>query len=201
MRHTATALAALLVLTLTACSEDPEEPADAEDGPTTGQTEAEETEETEETEEAAEVPGACELADAEAVEAAYGQQVPPGQVVSGGHDDSNGVQWQSDNCDWEAPDALEVSLQVAQVEDFEVADEFCPELSYLGDPATPVDGLGDRAAWVVSEDPDEVEATLRVCTGEVMFDIEVDSALGTDVEALRDQTVTLAGTVLGNLEG
>lgn len=197
MRHTVTALAALLVLTLTACSDNAGDSADAEDGPTTGQTEAEETEDTEET---AEVPGACELADAEAVEAAFEQQVPPGQVVSGGHDDSNGVQWQSDNCDWEAPDALEVSLEVAQVGDFEVADEFCPELSYLGDPSEPVDGLGDEAHWVASEDPDEVEATLRVCTGEVMFDIEVDSALGTDVEALRDQTVTLAETVLSNLE-
>lgn len=204
MRSTATALVALLALSLAACGED-DDPADTDVAPSTGQGSPEPAPGSEdvpdqETPGAGEIPKACELADADAVEAAYGLQVPPGEQKFGGHDDSNSVRWQSDNCDWEAPDALEVSLQVARPDDFEDPARFCPELSYLGDPSEPVDGLGDEAHWVGSEDPDELEATLRVCTGEVMFDLEVDAELGgATLAELRDQTVALAGTVLERL--
>ena len=141
---------------------------------------------------------ACGLVDETDVEAAYGEDVPPGTVGGGGHDD-DGLQWQSDNCGFEVEDGLDVTLAVLVAEDYPDGELVCPELDTFGTPGTPVPELGDGAAWVTDEvDPNE--GTLRVCGEELNFDIDVESPDGSrDPETLRAQTLALAEVVLSNL--
>jgi len=185
-----TLLAALgLAFTLSACGDD---------DPINSGGEQREPEPTATTESDASPAAVCDLADASDVEAAYGEPVPPGSYGGGGHDD-NGVQWQSDNCNWDVEDGLEVTLAVSRADQFADGELLCLELDSFGTPATPVPELGDRAWWVVDDvDPDE--GTLRICTDEEMIDIDMESADGSrDPDTMRDQSVALAEVVLANL--
>lgn len=190
----------LLALVAAGCGGD-EEPSDQSgDGTTSDSASADpETEPTETSEPTEpEATGACDLADEGDVAAAFGQQVPAGSQGGGGHDE-DGLVWQSDNCNWEVDDALEVTLAISVADDFADGSLLCPELSYLDTEATPVPEVGDRASWV-GNDLGEIEGTLRVCTADRLVDIDADAPTGSrDLDTLRDQAVALATVVLGNL--
>lgn len=72
----------------------------------------------------------CELATEADVEAAYDEDLPPGSFSSGSTDE-DGVQWQSDNCNWDIEDGTEVSLELSTAEDFVEGELLCPELDLL----------------------------------------------------------------------
>jgi hypothetical protein len=140
----------------------------------------------------------CDLADASDVEAAYGEPVPPGSPGSGNHSE-NDLEWQSDNCNWEVEDGLDVRLGVSVAEDFPDGELLCPELPSFDAPSTQVRTLGEGASWVNDEfDPNE--GTLRICADAEMVDIDVESPDGSrDPDTLREQTVALAEVVVANL--
>lgn len=140
----------------------------------------------------------CDLADEADVEAAYGEDLPPGFPGGGGHDE-DGLSWQSDNCNWDVDDGLEVTLAVSVAEDYDGGELVCPQLDSFGTAGTPVAELGDGASWV-SDEVDPNEGTLRVCLDDVNFDIDVESPDGSrDPDTLREQTVALAEVVLASL--
>ena len=185
-----TVLAVLaLALSLSACGDD--EPIRSGGG-------GDEPESTATTESDASPAAVCDLADASDVEAAYGEPVPDGSYGGGGHDD-NGVQWQSDNCNWDVDDGLELTLAVSRADQFAEGELLCLELESFGTASTPVPELGDRAWWVIDDiDPDE--GTLRICTDEEMIDIDMESPDGArDPGTMRDQSVAFAEVVLANL--
>jgi len=140
----------------------------------------------------------CDLASEADAEAAYDEDLPPGSFSSGSTDE-DGVQWQSDNCNWRIDDGLEVSLQLSTAEDFAAGELLCPELDSFDVPSTPVTVLDAEASWVTDKiDPDE--GTLRICTDTHLIDIDVESPDGSrDPDTLRDQSVALAEVVLANL--
>ncbi len=181
-----------LALALTACGDD--------DNPISsgGASEKPESSPSATTETEAGPAAVCDLADANDVEAAYGEPVPDGSYGGGGHD-VNGEQWQSDNCNWEVDNGIEVTLAVSRADQFADGELLCLELESFGTAATPVPELGDRAWWVVDEvDPDE--GTLRICTDEEMIDIDMESPDGSrDPDTMRAQSVAFAEVVLANL--
>ncbi len=141
----------------------------------------------------------CDLATEADVEAAFGADLPAGSY-SGGGTDEDGVQWQSDNCNWDIEDGLEVSLEYSTAEDFADGELLCPELDSFSTPSTPVEGLdATSAAWVNDQvDPDE--GTLRVCTDTALINIDIETADGTgDPDTMQQQAVALAEVVLANL--
>jgi hypothetical protein len=155
-------------------------------------------EETSATETVIGVQPACDLAGEADVEAAYGEPVPPGSAGGGSHSE-NDVEWETDNCKWEAEDGLDIRLGVSVAEDYPDGQLICPELHSFDTAATPVPELGDGATWVIDE-LDANEGTLRVCLDEVNFDLDVESSDGSrDPNTLRDQSVALAGVVLAHL--
>jgi hypothetical protein len=141
----------------------------------------------------------CELATEADVEAAFDEDLPAGSFSSGSTDE-DGVQWQSDICNWDVEDGLEVSLALSTAEDFADGELLCPELDSFDTPATPVEGLdATSAAWVTDQvDPDE--GTLRVCTDTALIGIDIETPDGTgDPDTMRDQAVALAEVALANL--
>ena len=88
------------------------------------------TADTDETESASTDPAeglspACEVLAPADLKAAYGVAFGDGEVGGGGTSES-GVDWQSDNCDWEAQDLVEVQLAISGPDDFE-GGFTCPE--------------------------------------------------------------------------
>lgn len=141
----------------------------------------------------------CELATEADVEAAFGEDLPPGSFSSGSTDE-DGVQWQSDNCNWDVEDGLEVRLAYSTAEDFADGALLCPELDSFDTPSTPVEGLDAvSAAWVVDQiDPEE--GTLRICTETALINIDTEYPDGTaDPATMQEQSVALAEVVLANL--
>jgi hypothetical protein len=185
-------LAALgLTLSLAACGDDDDEIRSGGAG-----SEPETSSPTATPGEAAEV---CELADEADVEAAFGEDVPPGSFSSGSTDE-DGVQWQSDNCNWDIEDGLDVSLAISTAEDFAQGELLCPELDSFDVPSTPVTGLDAAAASWVTDKIDPDEGTLRICTDAELIDIDVASPDGSrDPDTMRDQSIALAEVVLANL--
>ena len=143
-------------------------------------------------------PEVCELAPEADVEAAFAEDLPPGSFSSGSTDE-DGVQWQSDNCNWEVEEGTEVSLEVSTAEDFTDGTLQCPELDSFDVSSTPVEGLDAEAYWV-NDKIDPNEGTLRLCTGTYLLGIDVESPDGSrDPETMQAQAVALAAVVLGNL--
>src|SRR5690606_34006002 len=94
---------------------------------------------------------------------------------------------------------LEVQLSVSDADDFG-GTLACPPVTYLGDEGAPTKVAGaESATWLASEDPNEIEARLRVCTSTVTMDLELDAATGTGVEELRKQTIDLAAKAVAAL--
>ena len=141
----------------------------------------------------------CALADETDVEAAFEEDLPPGSFSSGSTDE-DGVQWQSDNCNWDIEDGTAVSLEVSTAEDFTDGQLLCPELDSFDVPATPVEGLDATSAAWVNDKIDPTEGTLRICTEAYLLGIDVESPDGSrDPETMQSQAVALAEVVLANL--
>ncbi len=143
-------------------------------------------------------PAPCDLIDEADVEAAFGEPVPAGTVGVGGNTE-NDVAWESKNCDWEQDGVLEVQLALAEAGDFNAGEVLCPELKMLGTLSTAVTDLGEEAYWVADERT-EAEGQLRICTDDLLIDLEVEAPIGSrDLETLRGQTITLGRVVLDEL--
>ncbi len=141
----------------------------------------------------------CELATEADVEAAFLEDLPPGSLSFGGTDE-DGVQWQSDNCNWDIEDGLEVTLEISTAEDFSDGVLQCPELDSFDVPSTPVEGLDATSAAWVNDKIDPNEGTLRICTDSYLLGIDVESPDGSrDPGTMQSQAVTLAEVVLANL--
>lgn len=146
-----------------------------------------------------ELPEVCDLATDADVEAAFGEDVPPGSFSSGSTDEDD-VQWMSDNCNWEIEDGLEVSLAFTTADDFADGELLCPELDSFDVPSTPVEGLDATSAAWVNDKIDPNEGTLRICTTFALMDIDVESPDGSrDPDTMQSQAVALAEVVLTNL--
>jgi hypothetical protein len=140
----------------------------------------------------------CELADEADAEAAFEEDLPPGSFSSGSIDE-DGVQWKSDNCNWDIEEGTEVSLAVTTAEDFTDGQLQCPELDSFDVPSTPVEVLDAEAYWV-NDKIDPNEGTLRICTDTHLLGIDLDSPDGSrDPDTMRDQAVAFAEVVLANL--
>jgi hypothetical protein len=187
-----------LVLTLSACGDDdPISSGGADEKPDDSSTTASETTATADVPEGPEV---CELASEADVEAAFGEDLGAGSFSSGGTDE-DGVQWQSDNCNWEIEDGTEVSLEVSTAEDFADGRLQCPELDSFDVPSTPVEGLDATSAAWVNDKIDPNEGTLRICTDTYLLGIDLESPDGSrDPDTMRDQCVAFAEVVLGHLD-
>ncbi|WP_183094383.1 hypothetical protein [Nocardioides stalactiti] len=141
------------------------------------------------------LPSACEVIGAADVAAAFAVPFGPGQPGGGGVAEGD-LAWQSDNCDWEAEDLLEVQLALVGPDDFTEGDFTCPEPTAIASTVEPVPGLGDAAYWDRDDSP-PLEATLRVCRADSFFDIDLEYEDGVDFEGdPQQQAIALAGLVL-----
>jgi hypothetical protein len=175
-------------------------PTSADTSATTGSEPATETSSSATASSEAALSGACEVVTPEDVQAAYGVEFGDGEIGGGGTSEG-GVDWQSDNCDWEATDLVEVQLAISGPDDFE-GGFTCPEPSGTGDTVTSVSPPGPQAAgsWWIVEDKQPLEATLRVCTRAYLVEIGLEFEDGTDFKGdPQAQTIELATQVLQNL--
>lgn len=147
------------------------------------------------------LPAACDVLTPEDVEAAFGVDFGEPGFGAGGHTEDN-VEWQSDNCDWEATDLLEVTFALTGPDDFQGGTLQCPEPTGIASEVTPVDVVGAQSAWWDRDDSPPLEATLRVCTAAYNFDIDVEFEDGVDFQGdPQQQSITLAQTALSTLGG
>lgn len=145
-------------------------------------------------------PMVCDLATEADVEAAFGEDVPPGSISSGSTTDENDLSWMSDNCNWDVEDGLEVSLALTFADDFADGELLCPELDSFDVPSTPVEGLDATSAAWVNDKIDPHEGTLRICTERELMDIDIESPDGSrDPATMQAQAMALAEVVLTNL--
>ncbi|UMG94213.1 hypothetical protein [Nocardioides sp. TF02-7] len=146
------------------------------------------------------LPAACDVLTADDIAAAYGVTVGPGSIGGGGHSEQD-VEWQSDNCSWEADDLVEVDFALSGPDDFP-AGFTCPEPLAIASQVEPVEVPGaTRAFWDVDDSP-PLEAVLRVCTDAFVFDIELEYEDGAEHEGdPRQQSIGLAKTALAALGG
>ncbi len=144
--------------------------------------------------------GACDVLTSEDVAAAYGVDFGPAEPGGGGHSE-NDVEWQSDNCSWEAEDLVEVQLNVSRPEDFE-AGFSCPEPTAIAATVTPLPAPAPQvdSAWWKEDDAPPLEAVLRLCTADYLVDIEVEYEDGTDFQGdPQAQTLGLSTVALEKL--
>ena len=147
------------------------------------------------------LPAACEVITAEEVGAAFGVSFGPGSPGGGGTSEGD-LEWQSDDCGFEAEDLLEVELALTAPEDFTTGEFQCPEPTAIASTVTPVEGLPAPAtrAWWDRDDAPPLEAALRVCTDAYNFEIQLEYEDGVDFQGDPQQQATaLAGVVLANL--
>lgn len=149
--------------------------------------------------EVAELPDACDVLTADDVATAFGVEFGDPTPGVGGHTEGD-VEWQSDNCQWESTDLVEIQLALTGPDDFTGDDAFtCPEPTTILSTVEPVPGLGEAAYWEVDDDP-PLEATLRVCTSGYNFDLDVEYEDGVDFQGdPQQQSIALAGVVLAEL--
>lgn len=145
-----------------------------------------------------ELPDACDAVTSDDVAAAYGVPFGAAEPGGGGHTEGD-LGWQSDNCDWEAEDLVEVQLALTGPADFTGGEFTCPEPTSIASTVERVPGLGDSAYWELDDAP-PLEATLRVCTASYNFDIDVEYEDGVDFEGdPKQQSIALAGVVLAKV--
>jgi hypothetical protein len=147
---------------------------------------------------AAGLPAACDILEPIDIATAYGATPGAGEVGGGGYSEQ-GVEWQTDNCDFEAENFFEVELAIAGPDDFP-AGFTCPPQTEIVATVEKVKVPGaDSASWKVSEG-DDFEGELRVCTDDAVFDISLDFEDGYQHEGdPRAQTIALAEVVLERL--
>ncbi len=138
---------------------------------------------------------ACDILAPDDIATAYGVTPGSGEIGVGAYTEQ-GVAWESQNCDFEAEDFMEVELAVASEEDFQ-AGFTCPPQSDTFATVEKVKVAGaDSASWKVSEG-EPFEAELRVCTESVVFDLSLDFEDGYQHEGdPLAQTIGLAEVVL-----
>lgn len=150
---------------------------------------------------AAELPDACDVLTADDVATAFGVEFGDPTPGVGGHTEGD-VEWQSDNCQWESTDLVEIQLALTGPADFTGDDAFtCPEPTTILSTVEPVQGLGEAAYWEVDDSP-PLEAKLRVCAAAYNFDIDIEYEDGVDFQGdPQQQSIALAGVVLAELGG
>lgn len=147
------------------------------------------------------LPAACELVEKIDIATAYGvtpQQAQPSQGASGtGSTDGEQYSWTTDECIFTAKKFLTATIAIAGPADFST-DFGCPEQSASSVVKTKVKGA-DQASWAV-QSPDPLDAELRVCTDEVVLDINLEFEPAYQHEGdPQAQSVGLAQTVLERL--
>jgi hypothetical protein len=153
------------------------------------------------TEAPAGVPAACDVLTPDDVTAAFGVAFGAPVPGGGGHTEQD-LEWQSDNCSFEAEDLVEVQLALTAPEDFTGGSFQCPEPRAIASTVTPAEVPGATEAWWDVDEAPPLEATLRVCTEGYNFDIDLDYEDGVDFQGdPMQQSVALAGTVLEVLGG
>ena len=172
----------------------PGETTDASSSATTGTT-------TGTTEATAGLPAACDVVTAADVEAAFG--VPFGEPsIGGGGTTEQDLEWQSDDCNFEAEDLVEVDFALTGPDDFTAGEFQCPKPRAIASTVTPAQVPGASEAWWEVDDSPPVEAMLRVCTAGYNFEIELEYEDGVDFQGdPMQQSVALAETALGVLGG
>ena len=199
----------LLAPVLAGCGEDDDGGGDADPSGSPATETSESTEapttatatETSGTGSAGALPAACDVLTPADVEAAYGVGFGTPSTGGGAHTEQD-LEWQSDNCDWEAEDLMEVQLALTAPDDFTAGSFTCPEPPAIVSKVTPVEGLDATGAWWKVDESPPLEATLRVCTDAYNFDIDVEYEDGVDYQGdPKDQTIALARTVLVALAG
>lgn len=145
---------------------------------------------------AATLPAACDILQPIDIATAYGATPSAGEPGSGGHNEQD-LQWQTDDCDFEAEDFFDVELAVAGPDDFP-AGFTCPPQTDIGATVQKVKVPGaDSASWKVDDGEDSLEAELRVCTADAVFEISLDFEDGYQHEGdPQAQTIGLAEVVL-----
>jgi hypothetical protein len=150
---------------------------------------------------AAGLPAACDIVTADDVAAAYGVTVGPAEV--GGGSTSEGARtWSSDNCSFEAPDLVEVTVKLSGPEDFSKGGFGCPQPSDISGVVEPADDIAgaSRGWWKVSNPP-HFKASLRACTKTALLEIDLDYKDGVDYEGdPRNQSAALAERLLATLK-
>lgn len=175
-------------------SEEPSEtlatPTESVDPVETSPTESETT--------AAGLPAACDVIAPIDVATAYGATPGEGSIGGGGYSE-NDVEWQTDNCDFEAEDFFELELALAGPDDFP-AGFTCPPQTDVASTVKKVKVPGaDTASWEVSDGP-PFEGSLRVCTADYVFDLTLEFEDGYQHEGdPQMQTIGLAQVVVGKL--
>ncbi|GAA3682100.1 hypothetical protein GCM10022237_46080 [Nocardioides ginsengisoli] len=150
---------------------------------------------------AAGLPAACDIVTADDVAAAYGVTV--GQAEVGGGSTSEGARtWSSDNCSFEAPDLVEVTVKLSGPEDFSKGGFGCPQPSDISGVVEPADDIAGAAhGWWKVSNPPHFKASLRACTTTALLEIDLDYQDGVDYEGdPRNQSAALAERLLAALK-
>jgi len=146
-----------------------------------------------------ELPPASEVVTSADVAAAFGVPFGDPALGGGGHTEQD-IAWQSDDCNFEAEDLVQVDLALTGPDDFRTGAFQCPEPAGIAATVTPVDVPGALEAWWEVDDAPPLEATLRVCTEAYNFDLGLDYEDGVDFEGdPQAQAIVLAGVVLAKL--
>ena len=191
----------LLAPVLTGCGDDEDDSDDttppSSSSPSSPGGETESSSATTEATTAGGLPSACDVLTPEDVTAAFGVAFGAAEPGGGGTNEGD-LSWQSDNCDWEAQDLVEVQLALSGPEDYTPAFA-CQEPTAIASTVEPVPDVGDQAWWEV-DDSGPLEASLRVCTADYNFDIDVEYEDGVDYQGdPKQQSIALAQVVLAKV--
>ncbi|RHW26413.1 hypothetical protein D0Z08_13810 [Nocardioides immobilis] len=147
----------------------------------------------------AELPAPCDVLTPADVEAAFGVAFGEPSQGGGGYTQQDLV-WQSEDCNFEAEDLVEVDFALTGPDDFRQGEFQCPKPTEIVATVTRVRGLDAVEAWWKRDENPPLEATLRVCTESYNFDIELDYEDGVDFQGdPKQQSIALAETVLTNI--
>lgn len=145
------------------------------------------------------LPPACEVVTAADVEAAFGVPFGDPAFGGGGHTEQD-IAWQSDDCNFEAEDLVQVDFGLTGPDDFRTGGFQCPEPRGIAATVSPVEVPGAVEAWWEVDDAPPLEATLRVCTDAYNFDIELEYEDGVDFQGdPQTQAIALAVVALEKL--
>ena len=147
------------------------------------------------------LPAACDVVEKIDIATAYGVTPAAGQASQGasgtGSSDGEQYSWTTDECSFTAKKFLTATIAIAGPADFST-DFGCPEQSAASVSKAKVKGA-TQATWAV-QSTDPLDATLRVCTDDVVLDITLEFEPAYQHEGdPQAQSVGLAETVLERL--